>query len=255
MFSSVEVLEKLIQAGYSKVHQKLLRKTFLSFLGGALIALGFLGYLRVVAPAKESLGPVGGLLGALIFPVGLMVLMIGGGELATGNMMVLPLSLFKKKITLWELLYDFLFVIVGNVLGGIFIAFLFSHYLKLGAEGIYLKELGNIAAGKINPTFMEKFVSGIGCNWFVGLAVWLATSAKDVNGKLWAIFFPISAFVAIGFQHSVANSFMIPAAIFEGFATWRDFFANLIPVYLGNVLGALVFVSGAYYLSYSEKTS
>ncbi len=253
MFSSTEVLDKLIATGYQKVHQKLLRKTILSFLGGALIALGYLGYLRVVAPAKESFGVAGGLLGALIFPVGLMALILGGGELATGNMMVLPLSLFKKKITLGELIYDFLFVIIGNVLGGIFVAYLFSHYLGLGNQGIYLTELGAIASGKIDPTFMEKFVSGIGCNWFVGLAVWLATSAKDVNGKIWAIFFPIAAFVAIGFQHSVANSFMIPAAIFEGFATWGDFFANLVPVYLGNVVGALVFVAGAYYLSYSEE--
>lgn len=110
-----------------------------------------------------------------------------------------------------------------------------------------------IASAKTDASFGSALISGIGCNWLVGLAVWLSFGAKDAAGKILGIWFPIMIFVAVGFQHSIANCFIIPAAIFEGGSTWGLFLQNFIPVYLGNIIGGLIFVAGFYYYSYAEK--
>ena len=93
----------------------------------------------------------------------------------------------------------------------------------------------------------------MGCNWLVCLAIWLSYGADDVTGKILGIWFPIMAFVAIGFQHVVANMFIIPAAIFAGHFTWVDFIANIIPTFIGNMIGGAVFVGIIYFSSYNRN--
>lgn len=100
---------------------------------------------------------------------------------------------------------------------------------------------------------MQAFVSGIGANWLVCLAVWLNFAADDVAGKILGIWFPIMAFVAIGFQHVVANMFIIPAAIFAGYYGWYDFLENMVSVFLGNAVGGAIFVGGFYKVVYLQK--
>src|SRR5699024_9084626 len=100
--------------------------------------------------------------------------------------------------------------------------------------------------------WLQAIFSGIGCNWFVGLGLWLCYGAQDGAGKILGIWFPVMIFVAIGFQHSVANCFVIPGAIFEGHATWMDFLKNFVFVYLGNIIGGSIFVSGFYHASYKH---
>ena len=119
-------------------------------------------------------------------------------------------------------------------------------------SGVYLDQVIHIADHKIEASWWQALGSGIGCNWFVGLALWLSYGAKDAAGKVLTIWFPVMIFVAIGFQHSVANCFVIPAAIFEGQATWTEFLLNFIPVYIGNIVGGAIFVSGFYYASYKH---
>jgi formate/nitrite transporter len=113
-----------------------------------------------------------------------------------------------------------------------------------------------IASSKVNMTFSAAFWRGVGCNWMVCLAVWLAVSANDVAGKVWGIWFPIMAFVAIGFEHCVANMFFVPLGMLYGAdVSWIQFVvSNLIPVTLGNVLGGGVFVGFVYWWLYARET-
>lgn len=122
----------------------------------------------------------------------------------------------------------------------------------LTSNGVYLDQVISLAEHKVDVSWIQAVGSGIGCNWFVGLALWLCYGAKDAAGKILGIWFPVMIFVAIGFQHSVANCFVIPAAIFEGTADWSSFFINFLFVYIGNIIGGAVFVSGFYYLSFRK---
>ncbi|BCA84568.1 formate/nitrite transporter [Enterococcus saigonensis] len=253
MFTPEEILEITIQNGSKKIHKTPLAKAILGFIGGAMISLGYLAYIRISAPIPKEFSGLGTLLGAAVFPIGLIVILLAGGELITGNMMAVSLACYARKVSLKELVGNWLFITCWNVIGGIFVAYFFGHLVGLTHEGIYQAQVIQVAQHKIHASFIQSFISGIGCNWFVGLALWLCYGAKDAAGKIVAIWFPVMIFVAIGFQHSVANCFVIPASIFEGSATWQNFITNFVPVYLGNIVGGSIFVSGLYYYSYKKK--
>lgn len=250
MFSPEEILDQTIQQGEKKIKKSLLTKVLLGFCGGAMIALGYLAYVRVVSSVAAQWGSFASFIGACVFPVGLIVILLAGGELITGNMMAVAAGFFAHKITMKALLKNWAVITLANFCGALFVAYVFGHLTGLTTSGVFREEVFSIAQTKIHATPLQAFLSGIGCNWFVGLAVWLNYGAKDAAGKILAIWFPVMTFVAIGFQHSVANMFVIPAAIFEGGATWAQFFANVIPVYFGNVIGGAIFVSALYYYSY-----
>lgn len=242
MYTPEEILEQTAATAVVKVNKPLLSKLILGFIGGAMISLGYLAYLRVG----------GGFVGAAVFPVGLIVILLAGGELITGNMMAVAVGYFKHRVTLSELLKNWLVITIANLVGAIFVAYAFGVLAGTLTSGVYLKEALHVAAGKLNASFITAFFSGVGCNWFVGLAVWLSYGAKDFSGKILAIWFPVMTFVAIGFQHSVANSFLIPFTIFIGHATWWDFVVNFVPVYLGNVVGGAVLIALFYSLAYQK---
>lgn len=214
-----QIWERTVEAGVKKVQFGYKKQLVLGLLGGAYIALGFLLYIRVSAVFPDPWSDVGSILGAAFFPLGLILTIIAGGELLTGKMMAVPAAFFSGKIKFHQLVNNWAAITVGNLLGAVFIA----------------------------------YVSGIGCNWLVGLAVWLAYGTDDDIGKIMGIWFPTMAFVAIGFQHVVANMFVIPAAIFANQATWMDFTKNLVPVYMGNVIGGALFVAGIYAVVYRRS--
>jgi len=142
---------------------------------------------------------------------------------------------------------------LSNLLGAIFIAYFFGHIVGLTETGPFLDKTVAIAQAKIDESFFKTLISAVGCNWLVCLAIWLSYGADDVTGKILGIWFPIMAFVAIGFQHVVANMFIIPAAIFAGHFTWIDFLTNIVPTFIGNMIGGAVFVGLIYFSSYQSK--
>ncbi|HZG71420.1 MAG TPA: formate/nitrite transporter family protein, partial [Chondromyces sp.] len=173
-----------------------------------------------------------------------------GGELLTGNMMAVSIARFAGKITTSKLVKNWILITISNFIGSIFIAYLFGHIVGLTETGAFLDKTVAIASGKLEENFLQAFISGIGANWLVCLAVWLAYGSDDVASKILAIWFPIMAFVTIGLQHIVANMFVIPAAIFAGHFTWGEYLSNFVPVFLGNAVGGALFVGGIYWFTY-----
>jgi formate/nitrite transporter len=248
-----QILEISIKNGIKKTSYPLLTTLLLGFQAGAFISLGFLLYIRVTAPLSDGLSGLSAILGASVFPIGLILTLIAGGELLTGNMMVVPLARFSNKIKTKQVLQNWLLITVSNFLGAIFVAYFFGHIVGLTETGVYLESTVQIAEHKIDATFLQAFVSGIGCNWLVAAAVWLSYGSEDMIGKIAGIWFPTMAFVAIGFQHVVANMFVIPAAIFAGHLTWMDYIGNFIPVFLGNAVGGALFIGMAYWFAYKKN--
>ncbi|MDF2925527.1 MAG: formate/nitrite transporter [Paenibacillaceae bacterium] len=250
-----EIAEYTSESGYKKATLPLHAVLALGFAAGAFIALGFLLDIRVIASMPAEWGSFATFIGAAVFPVGLILVLIGGGELLTGNMMAVPLARFTGKITTWQMLRNLLLITISNFAGAMFVAYFFGHVVGLTEAGAFLAKTVDMAEHKVHDSFLQSFISGIGCNWLVALAVWLSYGAKDIGGKILGIWFPTMAFVAIGFQHVVANMFLIPAAIFAGHLTWADYFQNFVPVWLGNLVGGSIFVAGIYFVAYLNKSA
>ena len=240
MYSLNETKNKVINLGVAKVNKPMAAKIVLGFVAGAMISFGFLAYLKAVSDFGSGAGK---LIGAALFPIGLIIVLVAGGELITGNMMVVGTSWLNKKVTLKEMLGNWFVITIGNFIGAVFVV-LVTYYLGL-LDGLETTLL-TATLTKIDVTNMQIFVSGIMANWFVGLAVWMNIALKDGIAKIAGIWFPVMIFVYFGFQHSVANTFLlISARIIHGIQI-SEIFNNLSISYLGNILGALILVSGIY---------
>ena len=208
------------------------------------------------------------LIGAMTFATGLMMVVLTGAELFTGNVMM-SFAVIEKKITIGRLLRNWSIVYIGNFVGSIILAALIyfsgcSHnsHEALGVMGL------TTAYTKASLPFVEAFTRGILCNWLVCLAIWMASSSRHVIGKIFAIFFPIMTFVASGYEHSIANMYFLTNGLFlkhtpaiaaaSGLTpdqlatfTWKScLIHNLLPVTLGNIVGAMVFVVLLFWTAY-----
>lgn len=238
-------------AGVRKVSLPLLSTMVLGVLAGAFIAFGGMFYTLVITDSGLGFGPER-LLGGLAFSLGLILVVIGGAELFTGNNLIV-MAWADRKVTTTQLLGNWALVYVANFAGALGAAVIvyFSGALELGG-GAVARTAANIALAKSELTFLEAFCRGLLCNALVCLAVWLCFAAHHVSGKILAILFPISAFVALGFEHSVANMYLIPVGMLAGAGSVgvSGLLANLIPVTLGNILGGSGFVALVYWIVY-----
>lgn len=240
----------------------------MGILAGAYIA--FAGFLYTVVTqdlAKYAGVGVTKFLGGAVFSVGLMLVVIAGGELFTGNCLM-PLGTLAGCAPITGVLRNWFWVFLFNMLGSILIAVLIDWSgLATGAVGANALR---IAAAKMNLPLQQAFIRGILCNWLVVLAVWMSMAAGDITGKIFAIFFPIMAFVASGFEHNVANMYFMALGIFLksndavvaaaelgpdqlASVTWAGYWHNLIPVTLGNMVGGILFVAVFYFLVFRQN--
>ncbi|RFU63916.1 formate/nitrite transporter family protein [Peribacillus glennii] len=247
------IAEAAIESGTHKANLSLLSMLVLGFLGGAFISLGYLLDIRVIANLPHEWGTFGSFIGAAVFPLGLILTILAGAELVTGNMMAVSMAFFTKKVSLGSLLKNWIIITIANLIGALFVAYFFGHIAGLTNTEPYLAKTVTVAQSKVDQEFWAALVSAIGCNWLVGLAIWLSYGSEEMSGKILAIWFPIMGFVAVGFQHVVANMFVIPAAIFSGHLTWMDYLKNFVPVFIGNVIGGTMFVSLFYWLAYLKN--
>jgi formate/nitrite transporter len=226
----------------------------LSFLAGAYIAFGGLLAVVVTSGMKAAGFPPGlekFFFGA-VFPVGLMLVVIAGSELFTGNNMYMPIGILTGKSTWLGLTKNWVLSWVFNFVGAVFVAFVLAYLTGILTAEPFTAKITGVVEAKMALGWDQAFFRAIGCNWLVCLAVYLAIASDDIIGKILGIWFPIMAFVAIGFEHSVANMFFIPAGIFAANATtWSAFIMdNLIPVTLGNIVGGAIFVALLYWYTY-----
>ena len=258
------------KVGVGKTTSPWLSVFVLGILAGAYIGFGGLLSSAVTfdMPVHFGIGFTK-FIGGAVFSTGLMLVVIAGAELFTGNNLMLT-STLAKEISFRTMLQRWILVYAANFIGSIILALLFylSGLWKTGG-GALGQTVVNIAYGKVSLGFWEALIRGIGCNWLVCLAVWMALAARQTIGKIFAIFFPIMAFVAIGFEHCVANMYFIPTGIFlktwagilapEGIdaaiLNWGSFAVrNLIPVTIGNVIGGGLFVGMSYWGAYLRPT-
>src|SRR3954453_6416824 len=244
------------QTGASKAALSPAKAIVAGFLGGAYIAFGGLVAISVSSGLKPEIwGTLPTLFTGATFALGLVLVVIAGSELLTGNMALVPLAVFRGQASWRALTANFTWVLIGNLIGSLFVAYFLAIKSGVLTAELPLQRLSAIAEAKgKTETDWQIFLRAMGCNWLVCLAVWMALAADDIAGKVLAIFFPIMAFVAIGFDHVVANMFFLPAAIFAHGpgCGGGDAIHNWIFAFLGNAVGAGVFVAGAYYYMYGR---
>ena len=272
-YSPKEMAERVETVGVAKANLNFLAKFTLSILAGGFIAFGAAFFTLVVHDSKMSFG-ITQLLGGLAFCLGLILVVAAGAELFTGNNL-LVMACVSRKITLYQLLENWVIVYAGNLIGALsFAAWIYmtkqwaANNALVGAQALL------IANAKVSLPFMVAFSRGVLCNALVCLAVWLCMSGRTTTDKILSILFPITAFVALGFEHSVANMYFIPIGLFlkgntavlgavavmtgkpagdfAGLTVQTFLTKNLVPVTLGNIVGGGLLVGLVYWFVYTR---
>ena len=254
-WSPAEIAGRVESLGVRKARMDTIGVLTLSVLAGAFIGLGATFFTVVVTDSTLGFG-VTRLLGGLAFSLGLILVVVAGAELFTGNNLV-AMAWASGRVRGRELLRNWALVYVGNVAGSLgtvaLVVLAGTHTLGGGAVERTVQAIG---AHKAGLDFVSAFALGVGCNALVCLAVWLVMGGRSVTDKVLAVVFPITAFVAVGFEHSIANWFFLPWAIALG---GEDLVAgaatNLAVVTLGNVVGGTLLVAGVYWLAYLRPSS
>lgn len=252
--SPAQTAQQIAESGTRVLTQSTGRTVVLSLLAGFYIAFGAQLATIVTQDTAAHVGAgLSRLIGGSVFSLGLMLVVICGAELFTGNTLLAKAALHGRIP--WSKIYsNWTVVILGNLAGSLFFAWL-MYETRLWESGRVAEHAIGIASAKAKLPFFVALVRGILCNWLVCLAIFMATAARDIPGKILACYVPIMAFVASGFEHSVANMYFIPTGLFleAGLGqdvpglTWARFAGNLVPVTLGNIIGGVIFVAFAYW--------
>ena len=253
-YKPAKIAELVESVGVKKALLAPVPTIVLGLMAGAFIAFGAMFYTLVVTNTGMGLGPTR-LLGGVAFSLGLILVGVGGAELFTGNNLIV-MAWADKKVSSGQLLKNWCLVYVSNLIGAVGTAVLvfWSGSLSLG-NGAVAETALNVAIYKVNLDPFQAFVRGVLCNALVCLAVWLCFAARDVASKVLVIIFPISAFVALGFEHCIANMYFIPLGMFIDNTNISivDFINNLIPVTIGNIIGGSLFVAFVYWVVYLRR--
>jgi formate/nitrite transporter len=253
-YTPTKITERIEVAGVTKATLPFGKLFMLGVLAGAFIAFGAMWFTLTMTGNTLGFGPAR-LLGGAAFSLGLILVVIAGAELFTGNNLIV-MAWADGKVTISQLLRNWGVVYVANFIGAVGAAGLVTLSGSFSmADGAVGETAARIAAGKVALPFAEAFFRGILCNALVCLAVWLSMAAHSVSGKAVVIVFPIAAFVALGFEHSIANMYFIPVAMMHGAegVTLSGLVGNLIPVTLGNIVGGGGFVALVYWVIYGRQ--
>ncbi len=267
-----EIVDYTEETGIKKAGMPILRTLLLAFLAGVFIALASVGS-NIISHNIENIG-VAKYLAGLIFPTGLILVVIAGAELFTGNNLI-SIAALSGKVKWSKYFWNLIMVWLGNLVGSVFIALLIYLSGQLNyTDGLLGAYTIKVAALKTSLSFTEAFASGILCNLLVCLAVWMSYSTKDIAGKALVIFFPIWLFIASGYEHSVANMYYLSAGLLakinpdlvlktgeslslsaenlNNLTIINAFNDNLVPVTLGNLVGGALFIGAWYWWAYKK---
>jgi formate/nitrite transporter len=260
-YSPAEIKEAVEKVGVKKANLPFLASFMLAIVAGGGVGFGAL-YYTIVASDPELSFATTRVLGGLVFSLGLALVLIGGAELFTGNNLIV-MAWASGKVLTRTMLRNWTIVWLGNLVGalGLLVLVFFSHHLDMN-DGRIAQSVLNTAAAKIRPDMLTLFVKGVLCNILVCAAVWLAYAGRSVTDKMVAVILPVSAFIAAGFEHCVANMYFLPLAwllVKTGHApatfdassiTIPGIIHNLVPVTLGNIVGGAGFVGAVYWAIY-----
>lgn len=255
MLSPKQTAEKLIIIGQNKTQTGALKTLLLGVLAGMFIALAGVG--AVTASAGINSYGLKKLVSACVFPAGLIMVVLAGSELFTGNNLII-ISVLDKKVKLLEMLKNWGIVYLGNFIGSLLVAFV-AVYPIAKSDEIFSKALITSATAKTQLPIITTLFKGVLCNFLVCVAVWMSNACDNAGGKAVACFFPIMLFVLCGFEHSVANMFYLPAGMIASYMTGvgditlLSALKNLVFVTLGNIVGGAGFVGCTYYVAYIAK--
>ena len=254
-YSPKEIAVEFAASGIYKSSLPVSKFTVIAILGGAFIAFG--GLLTVMVAGgmpgvgAENPGLIKFIAGAL-FPIGLIMVSVTGADLFTSDCTAFTLPLMQKKLRAGVFLKYLLLSYLFNFVGAQIIAYLLSSGVGMFANDPWQGYLHGLASAKVDQDFLKVFIKGVGANWLVCLGMWMGFAAKDIIGKCIGIWIPVMLFVTLGYEHSIANMFFIPAAIYSGAPIlWSDFIVqNLIPATLGNFVGGAGMVACVYWYLY-----
>lgn len=267
--SPEQIKDYTVETGVKKAENSFKKSFLLSFMGGMFISLAAVGSL--IASCTIDNYSISSLVAGIVFAAGLIMVVVAGGDLFTGNVLMI-LAVFQKRITALKMLKNLIVTFFGNLTGALFIVLLIQGSGIFNSEnGILVQKLVLKAAHKIEYPFLQAFILGILCNLLVSLAVWMMYSAKDTGGKVLACLFPIVLFIVSGYEHIVANMYYIPAGLIAAASgkyellsvvssealshlTLDGIVHNFIPVTLGNLVGGLV-IGCVYANIYKSKGS
>jgi len=253
VLSPPDTFQALVEKGEANSKMSVAKTLHSSFMGGCYV--GMSGLLSLVIAGNLTPGNLTAqvVLFAALFPINLLLVLQSGGQLFTGNTASMSMGFFEGKLTLRQVLKNWLVSYAGNIAGCCTIAFVAS-YLGLLSAGGTMDMAIRVAARKCSFTFGQTLVKGIMCNWLVCMAVWLAASAQDLTSKMVGIWFPISMFIMIGFEHSVANLFMLPAGILAGapLSVADVIMKNLLPVTIGNAIAGVLIIGAGFSFSFGK---
>lgn len=258
MNTPYEVNDQVCLLGTKKWQTPLAKLFVLGMLAGAYISMG--GLLSTLLASGIGAWAEGNpilpkLFAGLTFPVGLMLVVLVGGELFTGNTAYLMPATLRGDVPSNYFLKNWFIVYVANFLGAMLFDYIIVYQTEVFSHPEMLAYLQTLAEYKVSLPWWKVFCRAIGANWLVCLAVWLAFSSKGMVGRLLGLWWPVMAFVVMGFEHSIANMFYIPSAIFYGAdVTWIDFvLCNLVPATLGNIVGGALLVGCTYSYIYGQS--
>ena len=251
-FPPQEIARKVERLGVAKARSDPITVLVLAVLAGAFIALGALFFAVVMTGANFGFG-VNRLLGGISFSLGLILVVVAGAELFTGNNL-LAMAWASGLIGTRDVVRNWVLAYAGNVIGslGTVLLVVWGDIGSLGGGGVGQVAV-EIARSKADLSFLQAFARGVLCNALVCLAVWLALGGRTVADKILGIIFPITAFVTVGFEHSIANWFFLPWGLAEdaqGAVAAAGVVRNLVAVTAGNIVGGTVLVAGVYWLAY-----
>ncbi|PLX34977.1 MAG: FdhC protein [Clostridiales bacterium] len=245
-----EIAQSWIGIGKKKANLAFMKTLLLAIIAGMFIGLGAHADIIAVQTLGETVD-VGfaKLIGASVFPVGIILVVIAGAELFTGNCLI-ALSVINRDEKIIKLVKNLIVVFIGNFIGAVALAYLLSNSGLYGPDAA--AKAVAIAEGKIALTPAEAVIRAIFCNVLVVMAVWMQAGAKDISGKILAMWFPVMLFVLSGFEHSIANLFFIPLGIFLGAdISWLQMWiANILPVTIGNIIGGAILMPAVYWYVY-----
>lgn len=268
--SPAEIAEFTVSVGINKANLKWWKQFILGIMAGMFIALAG-NAASVAGYGADSVG-IGKMISGALFGTGLIMVLLAGAELFTGNCLI-SVAVLQKKVTVAAMLRNWVFVYLGNMVGGVAYTFLMGQTTQMAMDGGKMGAYAiNAAYGKCTMDFVPALVMGIFCNVLVCIAVWVSYSSKNIVSKVVAMYFPIWIFVTSGYEHCVANMYYIPMGIFAknnekalsaaeeiyGITAdkldqinWTNFFTtNLIPVTIGNIIGGVVLVGAVYWFVY-----